>query len=166
MFTMWLRTHKFRFEQDRHEIAGEYKAILQLASAIHDNFQSHPEGGDTNPNRLTESDLEIRINTVLKGGVIKYQKPPEVGQVKFRKVFLQWLAREKWWLPVCLVFLIFMGTGFEFEFTFWIWSFGPGVGIILAMSFCSTLKSRLLMVFLCSLLFMVLALALSLLFVK
>jgi len=160
MFTMWLKTHKIRFEQDQHEIAGEYKAILQLASAIHDNFQSHPAGGNTNPDRLTESDLKIRINTVLNGGVIKYQTPPDVGQVKFRKIFRQWLAREKWWLLVCLVFLTFMGTGFMLEFTFWVWSFGPGVGIILAMSFCSTLKSRLLMVFLWSLLLMVIALSL------
>ncbi|OAG01816.1 uncharacterized protein CC84DRAFT_1167962 [Paraphaeosphaeria sporulosa] len=162
MFTMWLKTHKLRSAQDQHEIAGEYKAILQLASAIHDNFQSCPEGGDTNPNRLTESDLKNRINKVLKGGVIMYQKPPDVGQVNFWEVFRQWLAREKWWIPVCLVVLTFMGTGFMLEMTFWIWSFGPGVGIIWAMSFCSTLGSRLLMVVLWSLLFLVVALSLRL----
>jgi hypothetical protein len=157
---MWLKTHKVRFEQDQHEIAGEYKAILQLASAIHDNFRSYPESGHTNPERLTESDLKIRINTVLNGGVIKYQTPPEISQVKFRKLFRQWLAREKWWLLVCLIFLTFMGTMFMLETFFWIWSFGPGVGIILAMSFCSTLKSRLLMVFLWSLILAIIALTL------
>ncbi|KAF2728109.1 hypothetical protein EJ04DRAFT_504600 [Polyplosphaeria fusca] len=159
MFIMWLKTHKIRYEQDQHQVAGEYKAVLQLASAIHANFESHPEG-HTNPERLTESNLKTRINTVLKGGVIRYETPPDVGQVKFRKLFRQWLAREKWWLPVCIVFVLYMGTGFMLELTSWIWSFGAGVGIIFAMSFCSTLKSRLLMVFIWSLLFLVLALSL------
>lgn len=162
MFIMWLKTHKVRYAQAQREIAGEYKAILQLASAIHENFQSHPEDGQTNPERFSERDLKNRINTVLKGGVIKYQTPPGAGQVKFRKLFRQWLWRERWWLPVCLVFLTLMSLNFKLDPTFWVWSFGPGIGIILALSFCSTLKSRLLMVFLWSLLLAIIAVSLRL----
>ncbi len=75
------------------DVAGEHKAVLELAAAMRDQIDegAKEEGGDVSA--LTEADLRRRIRKDLRGGSISYTTPllinGESGQEWTVKAFIK-----------------------------------------------------------------------------
>jgi hypothetical protein len=54
-------------------VAGEYKAVLELADAIRANLPEDVQGHDITTS--TETNLRRRIKNDLRGGSISYETP-------------------------------------------------------------------------------------------
>lgn len=80
-----------------NEVPGEYKAIIQLAAAMHQEFNK--EGED--PSTLKEHELSAWIRRELKGGSIMYDSVTQNLKYRFSVAFARWFRTEKWWILAC-----------------------------------------------------------------
>jgi hypothetical protein len=75
MYIMWLYSHVTMRRRGRDHVAGEYKAILELA----DEMRRQLDSGDSNDSiyatNVKESELYRRITKDLRGGAISYNAP-------------------------------------------------------------------------------------------
>lgn len=150
---MWLRSHIALKRGGRAAVAGEYKAVLELAEAIHAQLEDHNrESGHTSAD-LTESKLRRRIKD-LRGGTISYENAQsstgDGRKGKFGWGFRAWVKKEKWWLCALLpilggtiaslttlqtMFIIALGLPFELFIAMYIGSTNKSRGIIMLWSF-------------------------------
>ncbi|KAJ4361735.1 hypothetical protein N0V95_001628 [Ascochyta clinopodiicola] len=102
-------------QQHRTSVAGEYKAVFELADAMHVQLSSTSDETATDdamdPRQLSESSLRQRIKSDLHGGAIAYDDavPPPDDERK-TCTFRAWVRREVWWLlalAVCTTLSIF-----------------------------------------------------------
>jgi hypothetical protein len=152
IYFIWLKARRVLQEYGNEIIAGKYKAVLELATAIQENLKLCRRE-DLNP-EMTEAELEKLIED-LKGGYMAYTIPALRREpIKFRKLLWAWFVWEKWWVAACVAFLLCSSTGWMIwdyrVVMLWIWSFGPGIGLFIAISICTTLRSRILFTFVCS----------------
>jgi hypothetical protein len=77
LYIMWLRAQMIMKRRGRRneDVAGEHKAVLELAAAMRDqmNEDAKEEGGDVSA--FTEAELRRRIRKDLRGGSISYTTP-------------------------------------------------------------------------------------------
>tara|TARA_R110002003_G_scaffold138_8_gene12708 strand:- start:11748 stop:12281 length:534 start_codon:yes stop_codon:yes gene_type:complete len=93
---MWLWAHITMQRRGRDQVAGEHKAVLELANAM----QTQTKGDEGNAAELTESELQHRI-AEDRGGAISYEASLlSAGDGDRGWVVAQYLKREKWWLAV------------------------------------------------------------------
>lgn len=112
---MWLDAHSAMEISGRTDVAGEYKAILELAEPLMEEL------GRENVifHMLTESQIQNQVKNRLKGGQIAYKPPLRYNGLDFGKGIAEWLRKEKWWFSLVLVLYIF----FAYEAVgFWLWS--------------------------------------------
>ncbi|KAG9200473.1 hypothetical protein G6514_006984 [Epicoccum nigrum] len=99
-------TSKFtRLQRGRPDVAGEYKAVFELADAMHTQLiqLTKEEGTSDDVRSITESTLRQRIKSDLRGGTIAYDtnilldKADQPGDAN-NWTFKAWAMREMWWL--------------------------------------------------------------------
>jgi hypothetical protein len=99
-------TSKFtRLQRGRPDVAGEYKAVFELADAMHTQLiqLTKEEGTSDDVRSITESTLRQRIKSDLRGGTIAYDtnilldKADQPGDAN-NWTFKAWVMREMWWL--------------------------------------------------------------------
>ncbi|KAF2730980.1 hypothetical protein EJ04DRAFT_584472 [Polyplosphaeria fusca] len=165
IYFMWLKAHKVLQQCGDKEIAGKYKAVLELATAIQENLEPHR--GDGPKTEMTEAELQQRIDKDLKGGHMAYQVPVLRGEpIKFRRLLWAWFVRDKWWRLACFALLVCTGTLWMNTCvqSLWIWSFGPGIGLFIAISICTTPRSRILFTLMCSIITAIPAIVIAVLY--
>jgi hypothetical protein len=84
------------------EIAGEYKAVIELASAMNNEFGKHGE----NPGVLRERQIRTKIKQELLGGTMMYHSPLRENKFRFREGIGRWLTRDKWWILTFVISLV------------------------------------------------------------
>jgi len=101
-FILWLKARLSMRHDTDWEVVGEYKAIIELATAMNNDFGKH---GD-NPGTLRERQIRSKIKHDLNGGSIMYHSPLREINFRFRDGLKRWFKRNKWWL---LAFFISAG---------------------------------------------------------
>jgi len=97
---MWIHAKLTLKSQRRVEIAGEYRAILELAKATREAFS----GSGKDPDQLSDAEIWKYIRVTLKGGTIpNYSQPPQSKSPLYDEVAEWWKEPEKWWILALLV---------------------------------------------------------------
>lgn len=129
---MWLRSHSTMKRRGRTEVAGENKAVFELADAMRHQMSEHTgeEGDGASP--ITEETLHRRITKDLRGGSIAYTTV----------LLANADAVEKWTLKACIksnkatTFVIFFFALYEaLVFFLFIYNFF----VFIHVMFCSAL---------------------------
>jgi hypothetical protein len=102
---MYTTSKLTRLQRGRPDVAGEYKAVFELADAMHTQLTelAKEEGSSDDVRSITESTLRQRIKSDLRGGTIAYDtnilldKTDEPGDVN-NWTLKAWARREVWWL--------------------------------------------------------------------
>ncbi|XPS95522.1 hypothetical protein M3J09_004810 [Ascochyta lentis] len=106
---LWTSSKLSMKQRGRDSVAGEYKAIFELADAMHAQLadMETEEGEENNARSLTESKLRQRIKKNLNGGAIAYDTTllPE-HDANDPWTLRAWAAREAWWLAALVASLI------------------------------------------------------------
>jgi hypothetical protein len=144
------------------EIAGEYTAVVELATAMDKEFDKHEE----NLGVMRERQIQAKIKLDLKGGAMVYYAPLREYDSSFWVCLKRAVRKDKWWIlamVIGMVCTIVVGV---------VSGWGPGLGFVVFSSFVSTgillarfvgvqKRSRRLMMVLFTLLGIVLAICVS-----
>lgn len=99
---MWLKARLDLRHHDDAEIVGEYKAVINLASAINNEFGKH----GANPGVLRERQIRSLMKKELNGGTMMYHSPLRENEFKYRDGFKRWLKKDKWWILAFTISLV------------------------------------------------------------
>lgn len=106
-------TSKFtRLQRGRTDVAGEYKAVFELADAMREQIVQQETEDAKDVLLITESALRKRIAKDLRGGAIAYDSMlvSRVDDMSAEKwLFRAWAKREAWWLLAFAVSLVVDG---------------------------------------------------------
>jgi hypothetical protein len=106
---MWTQSYITMKNRGRKDVAGEYKAVLELADALNTTLVQNMDSSPQNTLNLTESTIRRRITKDLHGGSIAYETPllagGENGEGDHREELRKWLKKEAWWILVIVVSL-------------------------------------------------------------
>jgi hypothetical protein len=108
IYIMWLSAHSTMKRQGGKQVAGEFKAILELANAMQSQLISHRGNSEDDIITLSESELRRRVVQDLRGGAISY-KTPQSSQVEHNCGDAGWeavaafLDRDVGWLTALVV---------------------------------------------------------------
>jgi hypothetical protein len=98
---MWVRAHHTMQKRGRETVAGEYKAIIELADAMQERLARFEEKSDFFMT-LEESSLRRCINKDMHAGLIAYTTPllanRENGNGGSEWGLWDSLKREGWWI--------------------------------------------------------------------
>ncbi|TID18941.1 hypothetical protein E6O75_ATG06062 [Venturia nashicola] len=146
-YIMWLKARLALRHHDDAEIVGEYKAVINLASAMNNEFGKHGEI----PGVLRERQIRSIMKKELNGGTMMYQSPLRENKFRFRDGFKRWLIKDKWWILAFTTSLICVvapnATSYSTygSFLFGTLSLFIAVGIPAARIIGRTKRSRILM---------------------
>jgi hypothetical protein len=143
-FTMWLSSEITMKQRGRKHVAGEHKALLELANAMQDQL-AMTTGSDVHGTaNLSESELRRRIAADLDGGSISYSAPllsNSGGNTEWGMV--SYLKKEAWWLVALTIFCsASIAGGIYGLMPIAIAVVGFAVGLIITVSVGSTHKSK------------------------
>jgi hypothetical protein len=99
-FAMWTQAQFTMSPRDRSEVAGEYKAVLELANALNTQLL---KPGETEPGSLLalpEKALCRRVAQDARGGSVAYEKPLLAGNAW--REFMTVIRKEVWWIVTIL----------------------------------------------------------------
>lgn len=108
MYIMWLYAHITTKRRGRQHIAGEYRAVLELARAMQKQSVVDNDKHSIDTTDGTEAELRRRIVKDLKGGAISYNTEllsnleDQGGALGWRSV-KAYLKKEKFWLLALVV---------------------------------------------------------------
>ena len=105
-------TSKFtRLQRGRPDVAGEYKAVFELADAMQEQLVQQETEDAKAVQHITESALRKRITKDLRGGAIAYDSALlSVNDARAKEwAFQAWTKREAWWLLALAVSLVVEG---------------------------------------------------------
>jgi hypothetical protein len=156
IYIMWLRayfTMKAR-ECDPSDISGEYRAVIELATAMQFELSSIK----VDPHNLTEEQLSRKINKDIKGGAISYAYTTAKPRTyNYTKRLRSWIIREIWWLLAMLLTSTWAALAFLRyhkllkPLSLFFWLSGVWLGQFWAMCIGTTRGSRLLIIWFCAL---------------
>ncbi|KAF2848402.1 hypothetical protein T440DRAFT_556724 [Plenodomus tracheiphilus IPT5] len=90
----------------RTDVAGVYKATLELAHAMNTHLLTTGEFSTKEILALTESELHTRLDKDNRGGAVAYDNPLVLdGNEKGGVGFKSWIRKEAWWLSAIFVLL-------------------------------------------------------------
>ena len=134
---MWASAKTTMKQRGRKNVAGEYKAVFELADAMHEqlasvaNEEANEEANDAR--QMNESALRQRITKDLRGGMIAYDTPLlnklEDNTEGKEWTMKAWARKEMWWiiaLTASVVVDVIVVCAFVMEsrrgdlFVFWI----------------------------------------------
>lgn len=143
---MWLRSTSVMAKRGRNDVAGEWKAVLELASAIHAGLDGL-DSDNLKAMTIEESRLRKRIKDDLRSGSIAYSTlllpNDKNGKGDSAYGLASWLRQELWWL---LAFIAFIVTaiiiGFWHAYPIFIFVVGIPLAMVVPMTIGSSGKSR------------------------
>jgi hypothetical protein len=144
-YILWLKAHMQLQACGEPDVAGEYKAVLELATAMTHEFKKNDECIEF----LRERQIKGKIKHVMNGGTIWYDSPMQEQKITFWTGFKQWAKDEKWWWLVYALSLTFFIIGACFigsHFPLFLVSLFLLIGVVLARIVGQTGKSRFLIV--------------------
>jgi hypothetical protein len=97
-YIMWLKAHLTLRANGKPEPVGEYKAVIELAAAMNNEFSKHNE----NTEFLRERQIQGKIRHAMNGGTMWYDLPNQEKEFTFWKGFKRWAKKDKWWWPAYL----------------------------------------------------------------
>lgn len=146
-YILWLKANLAMRHHKDAEVAGEFKAVIELASAMNNEFGKHGE----NPGVLRERQIQTLVKKELHGGTIMYHSPLREDNFRFREGILRWIKRDRWWILTFVISLVCMLGSLlsSFEgttggFIFGIFSVFVSSGILMARMIGRTKRSRVL----------------------
>lgn len=157
IFIMWIRSHKILRERGRKEVAGEHKAIFELAEAMRTQLISLGKDNVEDVPALGELDLRCRITKDLHGGSISYDYPqPPIRSIKDnisagwrtklkakKEKWWTWTRKEKWWLTTFFISYVLCSTvGWYSFYPLWLFIISLPLAFVFALCYGSTKKSR------------------------
>ncbi|KAF1848597.1 uncharacterized protein K460DRAFT_334887 [Cucurbitaria berberidis CBS 394.84] len=108
IYIIWLRSHIIMKKRGLQDVAGEFKAVFELADAMRSRLEEYGKEEGVDLSTLPEFKLRHRITKDLRGGAISYEtsllSTGEDGKGDSGWGFKLWVKREKWWLTTFLVF--------------------------------------------------------------
>lgn len=144
-YIMWLKARLAMRHHVDVEIVGEYKAVINLASAMNNEFGKRGE----NPGVLRERQIRSKMKKELNGGTMMYHSPLREIKFKYSDGFKRWLTRDKWWILAFTISLICVAAPIASRrsggFLLGIFSFSVAAGILAARMIGRTKRSRILM---------------------
>jgi hypothetical protein len=147
-YTMWLSAHITMKQRGRKQVAGEYKAILELANAMQIQLLSHSGSSEKTTANMSESELRRRIAKDIRGGAISYETPllsngeDGCGNAG-RGAVTVYLKRETWWLVALVVSVVTsIIVGVYYLLPVLIFIVGITVSLIVTICVGSTHKSK------------------------
>jgi hypothetical protein len=104
----------------RKDQAGEYRAILELADAMHERLKEYGKEENDVP-AFTEAGLRRRITNELRGGSISYATPllPH-RESYFGRDWRPWLERHRWSITTFVLCMILMAGAFTLSMVDWV----------------------------------------------
>jgi hypothetical protein len=143
-FTMWLSSEITMKQRGRKHVAGEYKALLELANAMQTQLVTASCRDAHDAANLSESELRRRIAADLNGGSISYATPllsNNGGNIEWGIV--SYLKKKGWWLVALIIFCTASIVGGVYNIMpVAIAVVGFAVGLIITVSVGSTHKSK------------------------
>jgi hypothetical protein len=140
-YIMWLKAHLALRAHGEPEIVGEYKAVIELAAAMNNEFGKHNE----NTEFLREQQIQGKIRHVMNGGTMWYDSPLQGKEFTFWDGFKRWVKKDKWWWPAYISSAAFLVLGSCKTDLFFI-SLFLFMGVFTARTVGQTWKSRCLIV--------------------
>jgi hypothetical protein len=114
IWIMWLRSHSVMKRRGRTELAGEYKAVFELADTMRAQVQAYEKEHVDDVPAVTEANLRRRVMTDLRGGSMSYLTPllpnGKDGQGDPGWSFMAWMKKNKisiFALTVCFGLALF-----------------------------------------------------------
>ena len=99
---MWASAKVTMKQRGRQDVAGEYRAVFELADAMHDQLSSVATEEAQDARQMKESTLRQRITKDLRGGAVAYDTAllsKQEGVIEDNEWTLKaWARRELWWL--------------------------------------------------------------------
>lgn len=148
---MWASAKFTMKQRGREDVAGEYKAVFELADAMHEQLSPFRNEDAKHVRQITESTLRKRIEKDLRGGTIAYDtallNESEESIAGSDWSVKGWAKREAWWLVALVTSVVVTGLcirAFVFEgmrgdlFVFWAFPFA----LIFSMYVGTTHQSR------------------------
>jgi hypothetical protein len=146
-FTMWLQSRLTMKNRGRTGVAGEYKAVLELADALNTQLLQARDIDTMDIFTLPESNLRHRITKDLRGGLMIYEMPRftigNMGECDARNGFRSLLKKEACWIILILMslvpgFLVFILNHYMQSWVFFAFS----ATLVLTVCIGSSGKSR------------------------
>jgi hypothetical protein len=137
-YILWLKAHLALRIHGEPQIAGEYKAVIELAAAMNNEFSKH----DENLEFLRERQIKGKIMHMINGGTIRYDSPSPDKSFSFWDGFKHWAKRDKWWWPGYVLSSLFFVLGAFISNSLWIMSGFMLGGIFAARTVGQTGKSQ------------------------
>jgi hypothetical protein len=104
-FLMWMKATIAMRQHDDREIAGGYKAVVELATTMDSQFSKQEE----DVAKMRDGQVRSRIKQDLKGGSMVYEAPHREIQSSMWNILMlckKWLWKDKWWLFAIITMLI------------------------------------------------------------
>lgn len=142
-YAMWLRAHITMQKRGRHQVAGEHKAVVELAAAMQSQLNSDKSHSTDLAANLTEEQYERHI-AETRGGTISYKVSLlSTGEGDCGWGVKEYLNKEKWWLAILVAFAVgSIVAGVYGLLPYMICIVGIAVALIVTMSMGSTGRSR------------------------
>ena len=155
IYIMWLRSHIIMKQRSRQDVAGEYKAVFELADAMRSQLEESGKEEGRDISALPEATLRRRLTKDLRGGQISYEtsllSTGEDGKGGDGWGFKAWVKKEKWWIAAGIVCLGAMTGAAMSVYTTgpfsYIVLFGLPLEVFIAMYLGSTNRSRAVILF-------------------
>jgi len=141
-YILWLKAHLALRNHGEPESAGDYKAIIELAAAMNNEFAKH----DENVEFLRERQIQGKVKHIMNGGTMWYDSPAQEKEFNFWDEFKEWAKRDKWWWPAYLLSTGSFITGACLYFPWFMISLFVLIGTFVARTVGQTGKSRCLIV--------------------
>lgn len=99
---LWTQSTMTMTARGRNDVAGEYKAVLELANAVTTQLLEAGKLSNNEILSLSESALRRRFKEDLNGGAIAYEAPLLEGKERGLRF---WMLQEKWWVAAIVASL-------------------------------------------------------------
>jgi hypothetical protein len=111
VLTLWIQAYVLMENSGRTDVAGSYKAVLELAESMNTQLLEPIETDHKVLLDLPETTLSHRITERLHGGSIGYSSPLLISRVKSRgtkrREVFRLVKQNIWWVLVTLASLSF-----------------------------------------------------------
>jgi hypothetical protein len=102
-YLLWLKPRIAMRDQGEREIAGEYTAVVELATAMNNEFEKHEE----KLGAMRERQIRTKIKEDLKGGAMIYHAPIRERNSGFWVSLKRASKRDKWWILAFSIGMLF-----------------------------------------------------------
>jgi hypothetical protein len=94
IWIMWLKAHLQLPLVGQSEVPCGWRCVIELAEAMSQEFRET----NIDPRALTDRQLKALVYKQMRGGAVGFSTPLTRNGYGFRKGFVAWLKKDRWWL--------------------------------------------------------------------